>query len=338
MTEITILNGQEIETLLTLPMAIRAVERAYLEKSRGTAAIWPMVFHEFTPGEADLDIKSGDIVGTGCFGLKVVSWFGSNPEKQLPALYGTSLLFDLNTGVPKALLNAGPITHFRTGAAGAVGAKYLARPDSRTLLMAGTGALAPYLVAAALCLMPQLEQVWLVNPHHPAQAEAVCAAICAKVDALLAACGCGRTAAIHAEENLERAVRHSDIILTATPAQEPFIQADWLRPGTHISCIGADMPGKQELESAVFHRAAAFCDDTVQCLSAGECEIPVRDGILKATTGEIGDVIAGTVQGRTDAQQITVFDSTGIALQDIACAAALLDAAQTRGMGRKVWL
>ena len=118
MTEMTVLNGVAIEELLTIPMAVEAVEQAYLEKSKGDAALWPMVFHEFDPGHADLDIKSGDLGGLGFYGLKVVSWFGANPGKGLPALSGTSLLFDLATGAPRALLNAGPITDFRTGAAG----------------------------------------------------------------------------------------------------------------------------------------------------------------------------------------------------------------------------
>lgn len=95
MTELTVLNAAAIEELLTIPMAVDAVEQAYLEKYKGDAALWPMVFHEFDPGHADLDIKSGNLDGLGFYGLKVVSWFGTNPGKSLPALYGTSLLFDL---------------------------------------------------------------------------------------------------------------------------------------------------------------------------------------------------------------------------------------------------
>lgn len=169
MTELTVLNGAAIQSLLTIPMAVRAVEQAYLEKSTGGAALWPMVFHEFTPGAADLDIKSGHMNGLGLYGMKVVSWFGDNPAKDLPALYGTSLLFDIHTGAPRALLNAGPITDFRTGAAGAVGAKYLARPDAETLLMAGTGALAPYLIAAALVL-PAAAENGLCGQSPPSRA------------------------------------------------------------------------------------------------------------------------------------------------------------------------
>lgn len=337
MMEMTVLNGAAIEQLLTIPMAVEAVEQAYLEKSKGGAALWPMVFHEFDPGHADLDIKSGHLEGLGFYGAKIVSWFGANPGKGLPALYGTSLLFDLATGAPRALLNAGSITDFRTGAAGAVGAKYLARPDAETLLMAGTGALAPCLIAAALYLLPQLKTVYVTNPHHPAQSEAACAAIVPQIEGLLAACG-GRHAAITAASDLEEAVKHSDVILTATPACEPFLKAEWVQPGTHISCVGADMSGKQELDSALLAAAKVFGDDTAQCLSVGECEIPYKAGVFSGNICEIGSVISGAVPGRTGDSDITIFDSTGIALQDIATAAALLKAAQEAGIGQTVTL
>ena len=337
MTEMTVLNGAVIEELLTIPMAVEAVEQAYLEKSKGDAALWPMVFHEFDPGHADLDIKSGNLDGLGFYGLKVVSWFGGNPDKGLPALYGTSLLFDLATGAPKALLNAGPITDFRTGAAGAIGAKYLARPDAETLLMAGTGALAPYLIATALYLLPQIKTVYVTNPHHPAQSTAACKTIVPQVEKLLSVCG-GCHAAIIAAPDLEEAVEQSDVILTATPAHEPFLKAEWVQPGTHISCVGADMTGKQEVESALFAIAKVFGDDTAQCLSVGECEIPYKTGVFSGELCEIGSVISGAASGRTSASDITIFDSTGIALQDIATAATLLHAAQKAGKGQAVTL
>ena len=337
MTELTVLNAAAIEELLTIPMAVDAVEQAYLEKYKGDAALWPMVFHEFDPGHADLDIKSGNLDGLGFYGLKVVSWFGTNPEKSLPALYGTSLLFDLATGAPKALLNAGPITDFRTGAAGAIGAKYLARPDAKTLLMAGSGALAPYLIAAALYLMPQLETVYVVNPHHPQQSAAACESILPQVEKLFASCG-GCRAAIKASPDLEAAVKQSQIIFTATPAHQPFLKAEWVQPGTHISCVGADMSGKQEIDSTLFSGAKVFGDDTAQCLSVGECEIPYKTHAFSGELCEIGSVLSGAAPGRTDPDDITIFDSTGIALQDIATAAMLLQSAQKSGYGQKIQL
>lgn len=337
MTKLTVLNEEAIGSLLTIPMAVSAVEQAYTEKAGDSAALWPMVFHEFEPGAADLDIKSGDLGGLGLYGLKVVSWFGGNPGKGLPALYGTSLLFDMTTGAPRALLNAGPITDFRTGAAGAIGAKYLARPDAKTLLMAGTGALAPYLIAATLYLLPRLETVYVVNPHHPEQSAAACGSITSAVEKLLAGCG-GCHAAIAAADELESAAKQSDVILTATPAREPFLKAEWVRPGTHISCVGADMTGKQEIDGALFRSAKIFGDDAAQCLSVGECEVPYKNGAFSGQLCEIGEIITGAKPGRESDTDITIFDSTGIALQDIAAAAALVQAAERAGKGQVVTL
>jgi len=333
MSKVKVLSASDIEGLLTLPMAVEAVEQAYLQKSAGQAGVWPMVFHEFDPGRADLDIKSGHLGGEGVYGLKVVSWFGDNPARDLPALFGTSLVFDLNTGAPKALLNAGPITDFRTGAAGAIGAKYLARPDSRTLLMAGCGALAPYLIAAALYLLPGLERVLLANPRTPERAEARCGAVTQTVDALLARCGAARRAELVPCPDLEAGVRAADIIFTATPSYTPFIQAQWVRPGTHLSCVGADMSGKEEVDPQLFRSARVFGDDREQCFAVGECELPHKQGVFSDLAGEIGQVMAGQCPGRTADSDITIFDSTGVSLQDVATAAKLLDAAERTGAG-----
>ena len=177
----------------------------------------------------------------------------------------------------------------------------------------------------------------MTNPHHPECSAAACEAITPQVEKLLSGCG-GCHAAIAAAPDLEKAVRHSDVILTATPAREPFIKAEWVQPGTHISCVGADMSGKQEVDSALFASAKVFGDDTAQCLSVGECEMPYRAGVFSGHICEIGGVISGAEAGRTDASDITIFDSTGIALQDIATAAALLQAAQETGKGQTVTL
>lgn len=337
MSVVKVLSAQDVEKLFTIPMAIEAVERAYREKHSGRSGAWPMVFHEFDPGHADLDIKSGHLGGAGVYGLKVVSWFGANPDKGLPALFGTSLVFDLATGTPKALVNAGPITHYRTGAAAAIGAKYLARPDSKTLLVCGCGGLAPYLVSAALSALPGLERVLLTDPKFPENGKKLCPAITEKADELLNAGGQSRRAEILPVE-LESGVKQADIIFTATPAYQPYLKAEWVRPGTHLSCIGADLSGKEEVEAELFRTARAFGDDEGQCLSVGECEIPHKEGILSGLCGEIGAVMAGAVPGRTAPEDITIFDSTGIALQDLASAADVLAAAVQAHIGVDVEL
>ncbi len=332
MSTVRILSAKEIERLFRLDMAVAAVERAYRQKSEGAGQVWPMVFHEFQHGVADLDIKSGDLMAEQIFGLKVVSWFGENGEKNLPALFGTSLLFDRRTGEPKALLNAGPITGLRTGAAAAVGAEALARPESESLLMVGCGHQSPYLIAATLYVIPGIRRVQVANAKNPARAAEALPALAEKVAALLSACGAERDYTVTAAADLEAAVRESDVILTATPSYEPLIRAGWVRPGTHLSCIGADMSGKEELDPELFRTAKAFGDDAAQCFSVGECEKPHAAGILESLT-EIGDVLTGKAPGRQSPTEITVFDSTGIALQDLASAAVILEKAEQEGAG-----
>ena len=333
MSSIRIISAADVKALFTLPMALAAVERAYLQKHTGQGGVWPLVFHEFDPGHADLDIKSGNLDAESIFGLKLVSWFGANPDKGLPALYGTSLICDLATGQPRALVNAGPVTDLRTGAAGAIGAKYLARKDSEHLVMVGCGELSPYLIAATLLALPQLRRVTLVNPRHPEKAAQKLPSVEGKVRALLSESGAACQAALQAEADAEAAIRQADVILTATPAREPVIRREWVKPGTHISCVGADMSGKQELDAPILADARVFGDDVAQCLSVGECEAAARQGLLTDLFAEIGAVIAGEALGRTDESQVTVFDSTGIALQDLASAAVILQKAEETGIG-----
>ena len=333
MSKIRILSAADVEKLFTVDMALAAVEDAYVQKSDGSGSVWPMVFHDFETGVADLDIKSGDLGAKQIFGLKLVSWFGTNEAMGLPELFGTVLLCDRATGAPVALMNAGPITGLRTGAAAAVGAKYLARPDSRSLLMVGCGAQSPYMVAAALYVLPGIERVTLVNPHNPARAATRLPGMADKVAALLAGCGVKREYTFVSSEDTESAVRGSDVILTATPAREPMIRSAWVHPGTHFSCIGADMSGKQELDTDILRAARVFGDDAGQCFAVGECEIPHREGALDALAAEIGDVILGKAAGRVSPSDVTVFDSTGIALQDLASGAVILDRACELGEG-----
>lgn len=338
MTQVRILNEKEVNQIFNMEKAITAVEAAYLEKGKGQASLWPMVFHEFEAGKADLDIKSGDLQASDLHGLKIVSWFGDNSSKNLPALLSTALIFDSRTGEPKGLLNAGPITHYRTGAAAAIGAKYLARKDSKNLLMCGCGHVAPNLVAAALMLLPNLEAVSIVDTLDPNQTPAVLKRFTNEVDEILEECGRTRTIEIQAATNLQRAVETADVIFTATPSYQPFIQANWVKAGTHLSCIGADMSGKEEIDPSLFAHASVFGDDQEQCFSVGECEIPYQKCLLSSLHAEIGQAMTGTKPGRQSDQEITIFDSTGIALQDLASSALILEVASDKQIGQLVTL
>ena len=350
MFPITILNGDEVSGILTMKMAIDAVENAYRLKSQGEAALFPVVSHEFTPGISDMDIKSGDLTGAGIFGLKLVSWFSQNPAQHLPPLIGTIMLFDSHTGLPIGIMNATAITGMRTGAASAIGSKYLGRKNSRTLLMVGAGGQAPYQILAHLESFDRIDTVFICDPLSFDRAKSASLSLPLQIKEMISTAygdsPYARTLAEKASvafvpvENLQQAVGNADLIATATPSKSPLIQSDWVTAGTHLSCIGADMVGKQEVDERLLANARVFADDLNQCVALGECETAIKKGIIKREDicGEIGEVILGSKKGRSAPDDITLFDSTGIALQDLITAKSILDIAKERNVGTTVSL
>ena len=336
MDTILILNADEVASLVTIPMALDAVEGAYSQKHRGTGSVWPLLYHDFREGVRDMDLKSGNLDGDGIWGLKAISCYYDNPDQGLPVYHGTSLVFDYATGAPKAVLNAMPITRYRTGAAGAIGAKWLAREDAQTLVVCGDGGLCPYLIAANLLALPQITRVIVTNPLHGETQPERLGEIQDAVTELLA--DTETVAPTITTAALEEAVRQADVIMTATPSYKPYLHAEWVRPGTHISCVGADKSGKQEVASELLAKARVIVDDEHQCLTVGECELPHKQGLLNGSLDEIGAIIDGAVPGRTSDDQITVFDSTGLSLQDLATIARIVARAEADGVGTCVQL
>ena len=328
MAKMLVLSAQDISQVFTISDALRAVEEAYVQKAQGTAAAWPMVYAAFEPGEADMDIRSGDLAAAGLFGLKLTAWFSCNPERHLPEIYGTTLLASDRTGEPLALLNAAAITGLRTGAAGALGIRALARQDSTTLSLVGMGHQCPYQVAAALAAMPQLTQVLLSDPRAETPRISRAEEIQSEVKDLLGKAGIQRDFTVEAV-SVEEAVRRADAIVCVTPATSPVLKAEWVRPGTHISAVGADMECKQELPNELVAQARLFADDRAQSVASGEFEVPVKQGAITpdAIVAELGEVLAGDVCGRTSDQDITIFDTSGIAIQDLAASKVAYDRA-----------
>ncbi|MFY0545020.1 ornithine cyclodeaminase family protein [Brevibacillus sp. H7] len=324
-----VVDQAAIEEILEMKTVIEVVEQAYALKADGQASLFPLVFHEFEPGKADMDIKSGHVTGAHVFGLKLVSWFGENSAKGLPQLNGVVMVLDSRTGMPMGILSGEYITCMRTGAAGGIGAKYLARPESEHLLIVGSGHQAPFQIMATLQTMPHIKKVSVWNPRSHAKAAAFCEAVQNQFPVPLTAV-----------EDGERAVGEADIIITATSARQPLIRREWVRPGTHLSCIGADMEGKQEIDERLFADARVFVDDVPQAVHVGETEIPVKKGIITPDriVAEIGEVILGRAEGRQSDRDITIFDSTGIAIQDLLTAGHVLKEAEQRGLGTVVHL
>lgn len=349
MFKIKVLNHEVIEEILDMKQVIEAIEKVYTLKAEKRSSVFPMVFHEFERGVADMDIKSGHLEDADIFGLKLVSWYGENPKQNLPALIGTTLVFDSKTGKPIGLLNAEHITGMRTGAAAAIGAKVLARKDSETLLMIGTGHISSFAIAATLIAMDNIKTVKIYDPMNADAAKALSEKISLKLknnflskyESCLAEykeIEAKFDVTFEAVEDIEKATGESDIILTATPSRKPIILREWVKEGTHISCIGADMEGKQEIHEAIFAAGRVFVDDVEQAVNVGETEIPVKSGAItkEDIIAEIGDVMIGQAQGRVSDKDITVYDTTGIALQDLLTSKLVLDIAEEKGLGTVV--
>ncbi|BEP28867.1 ornithine cyclodeaminase family protein [Helicovermis profundi] len=332
MFKLKVLNNDVLKEILKMEDVLKMIEKVYVLKAEGKTELFPMVFHEFNPGVADMDIKSGVLNDVDIFGLKLVSWFGENKNKDLPLLVGTTLLFDSNTGAPLAILNAEHITGMRTGAAGAIGAKYLARKNSSSLLMVGTGHIAQFEIAATLIAMESIDTVRIYDPMHNEKSVEYVKSIEAVLRENFAIT---RKITFLPVTSLENAVSKSDIIITATPSKEAMIKKEWVKKGTHFSCVGSDMEGKQEIDENIFKDAILVVDDISQAINVGETEMPIKKGIIKKedVMVEIGDIILGSKKGRTSENDITIFDTTGIAIQDLITSKLALDIAKERNLG-----
>ncbi|MDF2066553.1 ornithine cyclodeaminase family protein [Bacillus sp. Cr_A10] len=334
MFEFRVLSNEIVKQVLKVNQVIDLVETVYKSKSESKTETWPTIFYDFEPGKADMDIKSGFLKSEKLFGHKTVTWFGENEEKGIPTLIGLIVVFDAETGKPLGITDASFITGIRTGASGAIGAKYLARKSSKILLVLGAGNQAIFQIAATLTALPNLKKV-MISARNKIKLESFISSISQRLQHEF---GIDTETIIFEEvECLESAVKNSDIIITVTSSRVPLIKNQWVQKGTHISCIGADMVGKQEIESEIMSKASIYVDDMEHCVQVGEIELPLKQGIITESNinGEIGDLILGKIKGRSNDEQVTVFDATGMALLDLYTAKIALQTAEEKGLGIK---
>ena len=337
-----LINNDQVSQSLDMLSVIENVEKAYILKSKKEAGLFPVITHEWIQGSKDMDIKSGYIDGdVNIYGLKALTYIEENQGKGLPALMGIMMIFDSKTGLLKGILDSRSITGYRTGAAGGIGSKYLARKDSETLMLVGAGNQAFFNLAANILIMENIKKVLVYHYADFNKASAFALDVKERLQSKIFFRYAGRSNlasklnfSIEAVKSPEEAARQADIIVTATPSRSPLIKKEWLKKGVHINCVGADMEGKQEIESGIFAGARVFVDDIRQAVTLGETEIPVKKGIIREEDiiGEIGDVISGKKTGRTSNDDITLFDTTGISLQDLVTAEFLLETAQKNGL------
>lgn len=335
--EITILSRNDLEKVLEMPQVIEGVRSVYRLKSQGDTAVWPLIEHHFDEKSAVMDIRSGGVFGDiKLHGLKMLNNFPQNADKGLPTFTGMLMVFDSDTGLPLGVMDASYITCMRTGAAGAIGVQTLARPDSEVLFVLGAGKQAMFQIAAALIAMPQLRKVYIADMLDVKNAENFAEKCYERLkddfDIIRP-----NTEFVPVTDP-EKALAESDIVITITPAREPAIKKEWIKAGTHFSCIGADMVGKEEIDPKLFENARVYADDIDQCIRVGELEIPVKRGIInrEAIAGEIGAVLTGEAIGRTSKEEITIFDATGLALLDLVTAKIAIKSAAEKGLGVRV--
>ena len=320
------LNARDIAALLTMTDAIAAVEEAFRQLALGDVALPPRVgigMARYGGGGAAMPAYVGGEINS--LGLKLVTLYPDNPGRySLAAVQATLVLLNPRTGQLLAVMDAGAGTALRTGAAGGVASRYLARQGATRATVFGAGVQGRAQLEA-LCAVRPIQQAWIVD-RVPAAAEAFAAAMSAQLGLPIA------SATV-----LRAAVADADVILTATTAHEPLFDGNWLQPGAHINGIGSHAPAARELDTVTVQRARVVTDQTAACLAeAGDLIIPLREGAITEAhiAAQLGEIIIGRNPGRTAEDEITLFKSVGLAIQDIAVAAQVYRQALAAGRGQ----
>ena len=321
--KLRILNRREIEQILSMPEVIRLVEKAFDERGRNQVQMPPKSYLYFPRFNGDIRVMPAYLEGLNETGVKIVNAHLDNRSKYgLPTVLASIMLFNSETGAPISLMDGTHITAMRTAAASAVAAKYLARKDSKILAVVGAGYQSFRQVEAVREIL-KLESVKIFDIDSD-KAEKLAASLHEKfgVDAKNFA-------------SAEETVRGSDVLVTVTPSRKPIVMSEWVTEGMHISAVGADAPGKEELEPELLKRAMIVIDDWEQGSHGGEINVPLSNGVIRKSDiyAEISEIVTGVKPGRTSDKEITVFDTTGLAIQDVITAWHAYEVAEEKGIG-----
>lgn len=320
-----VLNQQQVKKIIPLSkinIVVGCVENAFGDYGKGLTQMPCKSYLYFTEHNGDLRIMPSYSSVLKMAGTKIVNVHPDNPKKGLLTVMASIMLNDPKNGMPVALMDGSYITAMRTGSAGAVAAKYLSREDSSTMGVVGAGIQAIYQIAATVKVRKIKDIiVFDVNPKTTQNLIKTMAKEKIKVRAgsIEEACAC-------------------DIVATTTPVRKPIIKKEWIKPGTHINAIGADAEGKEELDPEILKSAKVVIDDWAQASHSGEINVPLKKGIIAKENiyAGLGDIVAGKIAGRKNAEEITVFDSTGLGLQDLYTATAALKLAKRQKIGKEI--
>lgn len=324
MDDILILNEAELRRAAPLNLeAIDTIEGCFAALAGPGVVMPPILSMEMAEANGEVDVKTAYLPGMDSFAIKISPGFFDNPKIGLPSLSGMMVVLSARTGLVEAvLLDNGYLTNVRTAAAGAVAARHLAPLEVTTAGVIGAGVQARLQLIAAHMVRPYASAlVWSPDDSLNQQAAAEIAA----------ATGAAVTVAANAEE----VVRNAQLVVTTTPARQPVLMADWLHPGMHITCMGSDQDGKNEIDPKAIAAADLYvCDRVSQCAALGELRSARAAGFpTDITPPELGQIVTGIAPGRTSPEAITICDLTGTGAQDTAIANFARSRAIVEGAG-----
>ncbi|MBS3650724.1 ornithine cyclodeaminase family protein [Pseudaminobacter sp. 19-2017] len=313
---------KDIAKLITPADCLTAVEGVFASMARRSAYNFPVIREAIGHADALYGFKSGFDRESLALGLKSGGFWPNNVEKGLTNHQSAIFLFDADTGQCRAIVGGNLLTALRTAAASAVSIKYLARQDAKVLGMIGAGHQSTFQLRAALA-QRKFEKVigWNVVPEMLSRLEEVAKEEDLPFEAV----------------SLDRLGAEADVIISITSSFDPILKASQVRPGTHLACMGTDTKGKQEVEAELVANASVFTDEVAQAITIGESQHAIGKGLIAPEDIiELGTVINGAHPGRTSADQITLFDGTGVGLQDLAVASKTVDLAVSKGVAIEI--
>lgn len=323
---VRILREEDVRASIDMAACIEACDEAFADYARGGASVPGVIQLNVSERSGEVHVKAGHIHGEPFFAVKVASGFPRNTELGFPTSDGMVMVFEAKTGRPAAfLLDNGYLTDLRTGAAGGVAARHLAPERVWTVAVIGTGAQARYQLDALAIVRPGFTsaRVWGRSPEH--------AAAC--VDDLRARPGLPDGCSYEVAGSVEEAVHDADVVVTCTASRTPLLRGEWVKLGAHVTAVGSDDVGKQELDPTVPARADLLVvDSREQSSRIGELHHALASGLIDERKAiELGEICARTRPGRTSPSQLTVCDLTGVGVQDVAAANVVMANAGDRG-------
>jgi len=311
---VRIIDEPALRQAVTHARAVKVIREAFRADGDGRTRVPPVINLEIPAPRGEFHVKTAHIEGVPQIAVKIASGFPDNAARGLPTGSGLMAVFDAETGMPVAmLLDNGFLTDIRTGAAGAVAADVLARTDIEVIGVIGSGIQARHQVRC-LRIVRDFRHVVAWSPS---------------TDRLGAYCDEMQAEGydVRAARSADEVCAAADVLITTTPSHHPIVRAAWLRPGMHLTAVGADSPGKQELEAACLHRADIVVADRLsQCAAFGELSHGLKAGLIEENRViELGAIVSGRANARTTNDQITIADLTGVGFQDTAIAAAALE-------------